>query len=527
MIVKIIQPPYPFTDKEKLNTFQYILKALKECDKSVDLVLLPEYSNAPGVKTKTELQECVRNNTRILLDEVQATAERCNAFVAVNLLKEADGKLVNTTYLFSKNGEIVGEYYKQHLPVGEIAVGVNDEYTFQTYAPTVLECDDIRFSFLTCYDIYFNEYIERLAAMNVDMVLVSSYQRGERMDILEMQAKACAFRCNAYVLRSSYSMGANSQTGGCSMLVSPDGRVVKNMKQDVGVLTENIDPKRKYMRSNGYGQPEIKSNLFIEKGRTPWAYRPAGSMVRPGDDKTPYPRICAHRGFNTIAPENTMPAFASAIALGAEEIELDIWASTDGELVVCHDDSVDRTTDGHGKIANLTYEEIAKMDAGIKFSPHFKGLRVPTLEDVLRQFARQTIINIHVKSPKPQEEYDHKVFKKITDLIEKYDCRNHVYIAGERDVLTTAIKLAPDIPRCCLEGQLDYTLIDNAIKFKCQKVQLFKPYYTQEMIDEAHKHNITCNMFWSDDPAEAEKFIEMGIDTILTNDYLAIRRSLY
>lgn len=390
-------------------------------------------------------------------------------FYCGELYKRRGDKFFNTTCLFSRKGEIVGEYYKQHLPIGETALGVDNKYTLQTYAPTVLECEGIRFGFLICYDVYFNEYIERLAAMDVDVILVSSYQRSERMDILEMQAKACAFRCNAYVLRSSYSMGAGSKTGGCSLVVSPDGIIIKNMKQDMGVLVEDIDPKRKYMLSKGYGQPEIKSNLFIENGRTPWAYRPAGSMVRPGDDKTPYPRLCAHWGINTIAPENTMPAFAAAIALGAEEIELDLWALADGELVVCHYDTVDRTTDGHGKIADLTYEEIAGLDAGIKFSPHFKGLRIPAFEDVIRQFARQTIINIHIKSPVSRGEYDHKVFKKIVDLIDKYDCRNHVYIAGRRDVLITAIKLAPEIPRCCLDGQGNYTLIDNAIKYKCQK----------------------------------------------------------
>ena len=60
------------------------------------------------------------------------------------------------------------------------------------------------------------------------------------------------------------------------------------------------------------------------------------------DKNMPYPRVCAHRGFNTIAPENTMPAFAAAIALGAEEIEFDLWATKDGELVTAHDSKLER-----------------------------------------------------------------------------------------------------------------------------------------------------------------------------------------
>ena len=62
-------------------------------------------------------------------------------------------------------------------------------------------------------------------------------------------------------------------------------------------------------------------------------------------------------------------------------------------------------------------------------------------------------------------------------------------------------------------------IVDRAIEFGCEKVQLFKPYFNQEMIDKAHEHGIKCNVFWSDNPNETEDFLNMGIDTILTNDY--------
>ena len=65
-------------------------------------------------------------------------------------------------------------------------------------------------------------------------------------------------------------------------------------------------------------------------------------------------------------------------------------------------------------------------------------------------------------------------------------------------------------------------IVDRAVEYRCCKVQLYKPYFNQEMIDKAHSYGILCNVFWSDDPAEAAQFFDMGIDTILTNDYLAI-----
>jgi len=80
-------------------------------------------------------------------------------------------------------------------------------------------------------------------------------------------------------------------------------------------------------------------------------------------------------------------------------------------------------------------------------------------------------------------------------------------------------ELAPDIMRCTGGGGRPWDIVDRAIELGCQKVQLFKPYFNQEMIDKAHAHGIRCNVFWSDDPEEARRFLSMGIDTILTNDY--------
>ena len=79
----------------------------------------------------------------------------------------------------------------------------------------------------------------------------------------------------------------------------------------------------------------------------------------------PSPRTCAHRGFNTIAPENSMPAYGAAVALGAQEIEFDVWTTTDGVLVSCHDPVLDRVSNGHGNIYEHSYEELLNLDFGI------------------------------------------------------------------------------------------------------------------------------------------------------------------
>ena len=117
--------------------------------------------------------------------------------------------------------------------------------------------------------------------------------------------------------------------------------------------------------------------------------------------------------------------------------------------------------------------------------------------------------------------------KKIIALIDKYDCRPYVYfMSGNDTVLRQCRALAPDITRCTGGGDDRWGIVDRAIRDGSRKVQLFKPYFNQEMIDKAHENGILCNVFWSDDPQEAKEFIEMGIDCILTNDYNRVSQAV-
>ena len=117
--------------------------------------------------------------------------------------------------------------------------------------------------------------------------------------------------------------------------------------------------------------------------------------------------------------------------------------------------------------------------------------------------------------------------EQIVALIDQYDCRNYVYfMSGNDHVLQQLRTIAPDICRCCGGGDEPWKIVERAIKYECKKVQLFKPYFNQEMIDRAHQNGIICNVFWSDDPKEAKEMIQMGIDTILTNDYNRIAQAV-
>ena len=127
---------------------------------------------------------------------------------------------------------------------------------------SVFEHNGIRFGFLTCFDIYFSAAIEQLAAGKPDVIVFPSYQRGERTDIIRAQAKLLAFRCNAYVLRTSVSM-RDSDHGGCSMIVSPDGQILCDLGSSIGSASVKIDLTWKYYRNAGFGGSIVRNDEFI------------------------------------------------------------------------------------------------------------------------------------------------------------------------------------------------------------------------------------------------------------------------
>ncbi|HEX9075950.1 MAG TPA: glycerophosphodiester phosphodiesterase family protein, partial [Anaerolineae bacterium] len=110
--------------------------------------------------------------------------------------------------------------------------------------------------------------------------------------------------------------------------------------------------------------------------------------------------IIAHRGASNWAPENTLAAFQRACALGADGIELDVTLTRDGVPVVIHDDTVDRTTNGKGAVAQMTLEEIRSLDAGSWYSAEFRGEKIPTLAGVLQAVGQCGLVDIELKGTK-------------------------------------------------------------------------------------------------------------------------------
>ena len=223
-------------------------------------------------------------------------------------------------------------------------------------------------------------------------------------------------------------------------------------------------------------------------------------------------KICAHRGLSHACPENTIPAFAAAIALGVDEIEFDLWLASDGVAVVCHDPELDRTTDMSGVFTDMTWDQICEADAGVMPGELWRGIRVPRLEEVL-DMADGVGLNIHIKDPGP----DGRLVKMVCDEIRSRELDELAYIAGVEDVLEVARDYAPDVTRCCLAGQNEPDVqIDLAQSYACQRLQ-FKRDVTADHAARAHEAGLINNLFWSDESDEAKTYAENGIDVVLTN----------
>jgi len=216
---------------------------------------------------------------------------------------------------------------------------------------------------------------------------------------------------------------------------------------------------------------------------------------------------------SVTCPENTLPAFGAALALGVHEIELDLWLSRDGVPVVCHDPRADRTTDGHGVLTQMTWPEIRRLDAGVRHGEAWRGLRLPSFDEVLRLVDGRAVLNLHLKDPGP----DGALVRQVCDRLRQEALTDSAYLAGDEKVLAAALAYAPDIPRACLAGQgQPASQIEIAQRFACRRIQ-FGRAVAEPVLRRAAELGIVRNLFWSDEPADARGYIDKGIDVLLTN----------
>ena len=225
------------------------------------------------------------------------------------------------------------------------------------------------------------------------------------------------------------------------------------------------------------------------------------------------PLIEAHRGDSSNAPENTIAAFDRAIRLGVASIELDIHPCKDGTLVVIHDDTVDRTTDGSGSVSDFTAEQLLFLDAGAKFSREFEGERIPRLTKVLQLAVNtSTLLNIEIKASSRSSGVSQAVVEHLCEFGKQ----------GEYVVSSFDLEDLLDIRAHCSEVTLallgeSADILPVAERHHVPWIHVKHTAVSRETIARAHSGGILVNVWTVDDPKTLPFWQEIGVDKVCTN----------
>lgn len=225
------------------------------------------------------------------------------------------------------------------------------------------------------------------------------------------------------------------------------------------------------------------------------------------------------------APENTLTAFNLAIQQQANAIEFDVKLSADQQVVVIHDPTVSRTTDGHGYVSRLSLHDLKQLDAGSWFAPEFHGEKIPTLEDVFDQIGTHIPMNIELTNYTSPAD---SLVDKVVELVRRKGMENQVYFSSflSRN-LTIVQRLLPG----CGTGYLTYAgfagCVQRVIHKYPQKITSRIPAYqsvTRKMVKYEHQQGKSVLVYTVNNPDEMKKLFDMGIDGLITDDPLTGRK---
>ena len=239
------------------------------------------------------------------------------------------------------------------------------------------------------------------------------------------------------------------------------------------------------------------------------------------------PLIIAHRGASALAPENTLAAFRSALELGADGIELDVMLSKDKELVVIHDTTVDRTTNGSGKVPEMLYSQLQELVANSEFGGQFTGEHLPTLAEVFDLIGTKMLINVELKNyHAPFDDLANHVVR----LIEKHGLNKTTLLSSFNPLNARKARiLNPSIPFGLLtEPGLLGALFRGPVG-RTFGYQALHPYYkdvTAGMVESLHRRRQQCNVWTVDDPKALLAMKRFWVDAVICNDPAAARAIL-
>jgi len=241
----------------------------------------------------------------------------------------------------------------------------------------------------------------------------------------------------------------------------------------------------------------------------------------------PKPSIIAHRGASAYAPENTLAAFKLALQQGADGIELDVKLTSDGKVVVFHDQTVDRITPSKGRVNDFTLAELRKMDVGSHFDIAFCGESIPTLEEVFKAVGQLTFINIELKE---FDIFNDPLPEKVVQLIRRYRLTQRVLISSFNIIPLIRIRrMSPETPigLLALKGKAGFlasTLLGRLMGYNSLYTEINDA--TPDIITNIHRRGCKIFIYTVNHEEDMQRLYEMGVDGIITNDPLVARQIL-
>lgn len=237
----------------------------------------------------------------------------------------------------------------------------------------------------------------------------------------------------------------------------------------------------------------------------------------------------AHRGATGYAPENTIAGFDLAVDMKADYIEIDVQRSKDGELVVIHDTTVDRTTNGTGKVGDLTFDFLRSLDAGSWKGEQFAGEPIPTFEEILDRYHGKVGILIELKAPELYPGIEEQVADALKERnLDKPQNEKIIIQSFNFGSMKTMDQLLPNVPIGLLtSNRVDTTA--EALKEFSAYADWFNPSYgivTKELVNQVHTLGLQIGS-WTVRSQEAADFLfEMEVDAIITDypDYVDPRK---
>lgn len=233
----------------------------------------------------------------------------------------------------------------------------------------------------------------------------------------------------------------------------------------------------------------------------------------------------AHRGATAYAPENTIAAFDLAVDMKADYIEIDVQRSKDGELVLIHDTTVDRTTDGTGKVGDLTLEQLRSLDAGSWKGEQFAGEPIPTFEEILDHYHGKIGILIELKAPELYPGIEEQVAAALIERnLHKPQNEKIIIQSFNFESIKKMDQLLPKVPIGVLTSNRADTTLEALQEFSTY-ADWFNPSYgivTEELVNQVHSLGMQIGS-WTVRSQEAADFLfEMGVDAIISDypDYV-------